>query len=803
MQFKSFKLLSIILMMLTVMLILAGCGKSGTRLGNQEPEIKITSFEGWDDSYTANGFATNLVYSFYQRVYWHAWDRDGIITGYAFRILDENDNPIATPGYEYLAEAADNLIPQNLLDLDPKGGWVIHYVPGEEMTKPLDDPATRRTIWTSQKYAVINFPAADADGNPLIRASKFEVAAIDNRGAVTTNIAWRKFKTSSPRPTCNLSTTKGDPNGAVVGAGIKLSFAMDDKDPFIPVIPFKFQFQIMKTDLAGNIITPPESLVWIDTKTQPVEPGGIAIINEFLLNLRSNPPLRFDFDDNGVARTITRVVGRATDMAGVVSESDTTYINFRVKKGFSPKSLVYGKKTYAMGNHHYEDWGDDTTPEVLPTKYVQGAQRWATPLFRDLEGKNTAVFSNDLKLWIRWGWWGEFGDVTSTGNITFDENNPYGKKVDVVLDRATGVNYFSEITYFHLRYDGDSYQFPPYDHLKVQDANGDWWLRIPVNSVIGQSILLTGLPMPLSDTPGEHIFQIACEDLQGIVDPQPAEFRFYLHRYNPPELRSGVLIVDDDLPHASYSPQTSVQNFYETVLSDFTGTKRFVNQSPEGLSTNDTFCDIRKRQIAFSDLQKYKLVVYHNDNPSSKGRFVDNVDALALYMLNGGNLVVSHTSQIKSVMEELSPTGRRSTLKRLMGLYDIPAEISNLGSSATNNPFFYKAVASATGFNDVALNTTTSFLATVNTRKGLGSVAFFPGVLGETIYKLGCKTVGMDSYSPLTEAQYNSFNNKPVGIRYANTLTGSKAYTFGFPFSYMEAGDTKPMMNRIISECGL
>mgnify|MGYP006991938094 CR=1 FL=1 len=799
---KSFKLLSIILMLITVMFVLAGCGKSGSRLTNLAPEISITSFEGWDSTYVDNGYATDLVYSFYQRIYWHAWDKDGTIAGYAFRVLDANGDPITTLGYEYIADPADGLTPQNLLDLDPKAGWVIHYVPGEDQSKPLDDPGTRRTIWTSQKYAVINFPSADANGNPIQRASRFEVIAIDNRGAICSNTAWRNFTTTSVRPTCTISTTKGDPNGGIVGAGLKLSFTMDDKDPFIPVIPYKYEFMMMKTDLAGNVITPPESLVWVDTKTQLTEPGVQINIAQFLLNLSSNPPITYDYDSNGVATTITRVTARATDMAGVVSVPDShTVINFKVKRGFSPKSLVYGPKTYAMGDYHFDDWGDDSTPEVLPTQFTQGGQRWATPFFKDLEGKNTAIYSNNMRVWLRWGWFGEYGSSTESGTITYDENVPYGKKVDVVLDRYTGENYFSEITHFHIRYDGDYYKFPPYEHLKVQDDDGDWWLRVPVNSVIGQSILLTGLPAPTLDEPGIHVFEIACEDLQGVVDPEPAVFEFILHALRPASQRSGILVIDDDINHPAHSPHATVKAIYEDMFSDYTGNIRYVFQTSNG-EEEAPIADARGRKVALSDMLKYKLVVYHNDNPNNDGGFVNLADALTIYMLNGGNLMVSNSSRLKPSLESLSPTGRRSTLIKLMGFTEIPS-ITILGSSVTNNPFFIKAKSDISNLPDIALNTTTSFNSVVNSRKGLGAVAIMSTTLPNvtTVYKLGSKAVGADNFSP-TSAQFEQYNDQPVGIRYT-TPTGGKAFTYGFPLSYMVTDDARAMINSVVTELGL
>jgi len=230
-------------MIISSVLLISGCGKSGNRFANQPPTIQITSFEGWDTTYVSAGYDTTLIYCFQQRIYWHATDPDGVITGYAFRILDENNNPIPTPGYEYL-DLTGELTPDNLLALGT--GWVIHYMTGADQNIPLDDPRARRSIWSSQKYAVINFPSADSLGNPTVKYNRFEVVAIDNRGAITPHPAWRNFNTQSDRPKCMISTTKGNPNGKDVGSGLKLSFTMSDTDPFITAVPYKYEFKIMK-----------------------------------------------------------------------------------------------------------------------------------------------------------------------------------------------------------------------------------------------------------------------------------------------------------------------------------------------------------------------------------------------------------------------------------------------------------------------------------------------------------------------------------------------------------------------------
>lgn len=802
MQVKSVKLLSIIVMTLILMLMVAGCGKSGSRFANVAPTIKITSFEGWDDSYVDAGYDTTATYSFQQRIYWHATDPDGIIAGYAFRILDDNGNPVATPGYQYIDTSAA-LTPASLLPLGT--GWVIHYLPGANQEIALDDPEAKRTIWTSQKYAVINFPSADAQGNPIINMSRFEVVAIDNRGAITAQPAWRNFKTTSPRPTCTISTTKGNPDGKMVGAGLKLAFSMQDTDPFIPHIPYKYEFQIMKTNTAGVVI-PGSQSEWFSTTSVSNETGKI---NEYLLTRYTTPFLEYDYDpDTGAyLNRITRITARVTDMAGVVSIPDTnTVINFMVKPGFKPRSVIYPTKTYAMGTHHYEDYGDDSTEEVLPSSTTQGVLRYATPMFKDMEGKHSVVHSSNLKVWIRWGWWGEYGNTA--GETTIYAEDPYTKKVDVVLDRVTNENYFSEITHFDLRYDGEPYNFPPYaNSITPPDANGKRWLRIPVNSPLGQTVVLTGgqLPAPSNSTPGEHTFEIRVVDLQGEADPNPATFRFYLHNYIEPANRQGILVIDDDIHQATQAPDEIVDGKYTNMLAGYSGNVTVYSRPPDPTEPGvpNPAEDTRGRAVSFTDLQKYKMVIYHNDNSQDPGNLVNDVDAYALYMIKGGNLLISHTHLLSSVLDNLSKDGARTTFLRYLGLYD---PIPNLPYPNKPNPanwyFFQKAVAASTGYSDVNLQfgTPASFNTIVNARHGLSTLTYFPtsSFMGDTLYRFGCKPTTYATFPP-SQTQFDQVNNQVVSYRRTND-NNSRAYVFGFPLSYMVESDAQAMMNRIISE---
>lgn len=810
---KSSMLLIVAAILAFILLGTAGCGKSGSRFANQLPTIRITSYEGYDPSSDIYNIQDTLV--FQQRIYWNAEDSDGTITGYAYRVLDANGQPISTPGNKYFDADGSNT-PQNVIS-SLGTGWVLHYKAGADQNIPLDNPQAGKTIWTTRKYAVINFPSAGANGEQMVKTSKFEVIAIDNRGDVTPVPASRYYSTWSAKPTCNVQTTKGDPRGGQVGTGIRMSFSMSDFDPFLSSTPWYYEFKINKRQ---GIYTPPsnENTVYDDSinpiisTTNWVSTYGTPRINQFLLTLYTDPAISNDFNANGVQVTHTEVVARVYDLAGIVSDTlkyrasdgaviGKTSVRFAVKQGFKPKTVVYPQKTYGLGDNHFVDYQDEGTLEIYPFTIVGGSQRYATPLFRDLENTLTAVNSANFKAWIRWGWWGEYARVLPSG-ASIPMNDPYEKKVDAVLDGATNLNYYSEITHFDIRFNGEPYNFPPLAHNIITDAGtGKRWLRIPLNSPLGQTVVLTTLPS------GTHTFEVRAVDLQGEFDPNPATFTFTLVDLIPAAQRQGVLIVDDDAPHASFSPQEIVQQKYEHALADYSGQKIFVIRNTES-NPGNTNQDQRSRHLAFSDLQKYRLVIHHSDSPNSQGTLPKDHDGLYLYLINGGNLLISGTHLMATQFNSMVGGGQFSFMGHL-GLGPVLNASSSLLGNNTgiqNNAFMQKAKGEA-GFSDIYVQyqdpndltnyPNAAFNTVVNSRRGLSAVAFFNTFTGNPIYRLGCKPTDY-VVAPPTQAQFDQFNNKPVAIK---TVTGqSKVYLFGFPLSYMDNNTVKTMMNKVLSE---
>ena len=808
---KSRRLLTLLTVLTLAMLVLTGCGKFGNKFPNDEPTIAITSYEGFDDSELLAPYA-DTDFLFQQKIFWNATDTDGIITGFAFRVKDQNGNPIATPGNHYVDMTGD-VTPQNVVDRFGVG-WVLHYKTNADQNMPLDQvPNDRKTIWTSDKYAVINFPAADANGNPLTMESTFEVIAIDNRGGITPlytppdpldpkrSIAWRKFNATSARPTCIVTTTKGNPGGGVVGSGLRLDFTMDDEDAFIDPIPAKYEFRMMKIDPTDSTLIAGTLTEWIDTETSPND----VKMDEYLLTRFTDPALTYDVVD-GETVTLTKIEARAYDLSGVVSEeTNNSKITFAVKTGFRPRTVVYPQRTYALGDNHFIDYTDESTPEIMPFTIVGGLQRFATPFFFNLENTKTAINSNNIKVWLRWGWRGEYGAVQASGNVLFPppgQESPYDKKVDTVLDRYTDENYFSEITHFDLRLDGEPYNYPPFANSHVTDTDGKEWLRIPLYSPLGQSLVLTSLES------GEHSLEVRCVDLQGEVDPEPATYTFTLVDPIAASAREGVLVIDDDLDNASTSPdETVVLPKYQQMLSAYTGTKTFIRRTRVGVP-GDTYGDYRLRHLATSDLQQYKLVIYHSDNPSEAGNLKNENDGLAIYMRSGGNFVLSSTSKLASTLQSFVLATQR-TFVNFMGIpyVDPPARILN--DNLSQKAYFQTALGQALGqasYPDVDLQyeagNIPSFNTLVNLRQGLSTISYFPtpGATAEVIYRMGIKPVGYPVQGP-TQDEYDLYNNQPIALR---SITGNtRCYLFGFPLSYMMADDAEAAMTQILTECGL
>lgn len=822
MQNKRLRLFPIVIIALLLGILLAGCGKQGNRFANQTPIIRITSYEGYDPS---NPFTdSTTVTLFQQRIFWHAYDPDGVVTGYAYRILNQDNVPISTAGNSYI-DTEGEITPDNVLQRYGSG-WVMHYQAGANQSIPLSDPTARRTIWSTNKYALVNFLASTAAGLPDTTISKFEVICVDNRGAISEQSAFRIFRSYSGVPTCYLSTTRGNPNGGEVGTGIRLSFSLFDTDPFIQPTAWYYQFKVQKVLLNTNtVVSEQPTNEWADTRKS-------YRINEYLLTRKTKYVLSngdsIDLNitsDYGDQPTQTRVIARVVDLAGIISSPDT--IRFRVKEGFHPQTLIHMKRVYALGSNHFIDYVDTTTPEVLPYTIVQNKQIFATPFFRDEEGYYTAVNSSNLKSWIRWGWHGEYGVPLPTGTIQIT-NDPYDKKVDVLLDANTNKNYFSEITHFDIRLNNAPYNYPPLATSVYTDSDtGKKWLRVPINSSLGQTIVLTNLPVNTPENP-YHFFEVRAVDLQDEFDPTPAEFYFKIVAPVTKTQKSGILIIDDEVHNVNFAPEDTVDARYANMLSSYTG--EIVVKKRAALP----YSDIRNRKIALTDIQKYKLIIYHADQPNAKANFSADQDAYALYLNQGGNMLISAGGNLHQEVQSTIFVGQY-TFRTYFGLQFDNATTAAITNNFLASSFFVKAQSLVQEYNDVSLAfdlnfnnpnpepfysngqlivddpNERSFVSVLNTRKGLGPVTVIKSFDGSAnsgvrpIFSYKSKPVfpqpsnaNPHYYCPQNQAEFDNVNGLTVGLR--KVTANNRTYLLGFPLSYMTQSSAKQFMTQVLNE---
>ena len=792
---KALKM-SLLLGTIAVLLALTACGVDGDYKSNNAPVIRITSWEGAENEEAASDL-DSLV--FQQKIYWNANDIDGTITGIAYRILDENGNPIATPGNSVIDDIGE--IASITYEGEELVGWVVHYKEGADESIPLTSDLAKKTIWSQEQYATVNFPSNE-NGEPTIKISSFEVIAIDNRGTVS-NIAKKSFKTISSIPTCILSTSRGNPNGKQVGTGLYITFSMSTVpgDPLgVPGADY-FEYKVGKyvydedadsTDTAELI----EETGWFVTTSR-----------EIILTKNSEPALTPDFEStepDASQLTFTRVTAHAYNYAGV--KSNESNIEFAVKEGFHPNTMIYPEKVYALGDNHYKDYVDSEDQENYPYIFKDGPIPviYATNFFTDTEGNFTAVNSTNLKVYAKWGYYGQYGTppTSSSGAITYSDS-PYDTEVGRVLNEADDKDYYSEIVAFDIRFDDapfDFYALSQDPNNTVTHEDGTQWLRVPKNSVWS---IAKGLDIGNLDS-GMHKLEISAVDLQYEYDPTPAVLEFNLIDPIAKANRNGIMVFEASTFPTWSQTQVYADSVYHEVLSDFSGVDYFDRSDINatiGLSANA--CN-----LAYSDLQRYKTVIYREEVAGTT-YFGSDYDALKLYLNSGGNILISAAGNLKSINDEMI-NRNRNMFRNYFGINFVSNSLVFLQQSPPK-PYFIGAtptneIASLSNLPVLNLNLEESHNLILTQRQGLSDLAYFSDnyatpedYLTKVIYRAKIKDIDpTNNYAPTTEEIYNQFNEVPLAI--GKITPQNKCYAFGFPLSFMNRSELTLMFNELLND---
>jgi len=659
-------------------------------------------------------------------------------------------NPTAGSLFSYQLETYNNELPENMFANEE--GWLYYYANGSDTSVPLSEPGNHRSLWTSQSSLIAQFGSAEGKIQNLI--THIVIRQKSPEGIIT--------EISSPFKSSRIVGSRiVFPNtyGSECGTGMEFVLQETIGDIYVEGLyahHFMYRLNILNAQL--QVISSGNWFSSIDTPD----------IRKIVLNGSTTPALGANQPDQ-YTQFETYVVARN----GIEEAThQTTY--FRCVTGYKPVALIYSQTVAGMGLHHYTITQDDpmTSRELIPSLTGHKNRRLFT-VGNSLE----AIYSDDFKLHIRWGYKGQYGVIGNETPIV--TNSPWDNELNTVLSPAN-VNYRSAIAAFDLSFDSNPFPVMPYfvNPTVVMHQNGSTWLRVNNLNDSARKHIFSNL------SSGTHVFQVCAVDLQGAIS-DPASVSINLIPYKPFNQRSGILVVDDSPPNTSQSPETIVDDFYNSVVPTTFGTVAAFDIDAGGGNTN---------YISPTLMQNYKAVVWHSDNPGATGKLNQNVDALELYLSGGGRLLLSGTAKLFSVFSEIA--SYQDFLYNRLGINSM-ADMGILSSTLSTNPFFISAIGQ-NGLPDIPLNLSSAFNTIVASRQGLSSISYFnPEANLNFLYKFGCKPVSATAYPP-TQDQYDLYSSKFVA--YKHYTAEARVVVFGFPLSYMQQAEVSSGLQSIFAD---
>jgi hypothetical protein len=798
-----FRVWTWLLICIAVGAIIVGCDThKGALNANQEPVVSIKTQAG--DSLTVNpdGSFTSTAASdtviFQQTIHWSGDDPDGWVVGYCYRVRDIHGNFITTPGHASI-------------DSD---GWVLQDKTKNTGKIPYDGGTSvdaSLTKWTEYPYAVINFPACNsefANNAPSV----LEVMCIDNRGQIS-QISRKIFSCKSSAPRVIISTSSGDLDADTkVGMALRFRFdignATDDSYEYNLLSGNRwwyFEYCVKKVDKTTGALV--EQSDWLSTQnyTNPQQ----VLIRKVPYGAQT-ATLSSDFNEAGNLVTQTRLIARVRDVSGMYSPYDS--VSFSVTDKYAPGTVIYPQKCFAIGSNHYMELCGQTDQDA-PVDYTTTGTLVGTPFFKDITGTYAAIWSADFNVTMKWGYNGEYND-----------NNPAHRQSGAVLDEVTNYNYRTEITSYQVRLDGRPFEFPALMALPnyetdyiYTDENNDKWLQIPASKDMATEIVLSNLlPYDENDPSTLHKLIVRAVDLQGVPDPTPDSLVFKLVAPVSADAKHGVLIIDDDtnLPSTNaLNGETEVDNFYNNIAASLTGDYAAIdrNQIVTGdyfdgaLHSGNSGANTGMDALSPTDLQKYKLVIWHSDSRmySSGSNLWKEIDVLRLYLKDGGNLIVSGGDDLRPSLESATA----SSYTFFHSFFGLPLNYASKGL-APAEMYFQGATSVAADYPNLALNITNSFDQGVGTLHRMGSVMVInwdtdPNTSDtpETVTPL----YTVDLTNPPANIA-SGFSGKVCG--FYNTLqstmgTSQKCAMFSFGLSYMQADQVQAMVSALMADTTL
>ncbi len=820
-MFRNKSLLIVAVLMLIAVLTVLSCGRKGSLTPNIPPYVEISDYSGIarpDTVLTDSAMyheIGNLINPelydslFYQEIFWRAWDVDGVVKSFAYRV-----------------GTWDSLTGEWLYDQSygvrvNEDGWVLHLQPNGEYG-----------IWTPLKErfpkATVYFPAKDTLDFKK-NFGKFDVKCKDNYGEES-EIATRYFCSWSDIPGTNVDTSQGRIDSLRVGAAVLFKFhVINDDDPFgygSEAAYYKYRlvyYHNLGTDtLEINNVGPAiDSTEWYTTASYPTRDEVLLMKEYHDGNPYGKPILKVNEKYADGTYEVTEIQVKTVDKAGIedphyasmlffvrgyfhpdtapfMAQWDTSLPDYLKNSSLNilPHIFVLGEYTWL--NYLCED-------EDVPRKVVSNTNHYANQFYMSKDTTLTAIWSSDIEIYMKWEYLGEFEYSTERGRIAANHTYYY----DANLDEYT--QYYCDVEYMDIQIDGGTNELPPVGTVVTDDVTGEHWMRIPIYDE--QSCKMFNL------SSGEHTFRVRAVDFQGAVDPTPSELTFYLIEPILDSQKQGILLVDDTQNQIIYAVEDSVNNFYENLVDNCTETKEWYTLNSPGFTyvynrNKELRSDDMAPNFAPSDLQQYKMVIWYANDPKSfyndptKVHLVQHYDLLRYYMISGGSLLFTGTA---NVCDPINPAAR-NFLQVYGGLADTLSALTQevddnnwlWGNPSLDNSMFVSASGQGpfSSLDPFELNLHLYKLGamwfpeqwvTTGPLGKIGNVTFLNVNNAETIFTCNTDTLAIHS----------QFANAPVGTYYTHESVNKPVYILGFPLYYMDTVQARSFINVIFDEVGV
>jgi len=818
-----------LLIIISLSIAMLSCDRKGSLNEAKNPIIEITEYsgiskpDGVSDStffHTIGDSINPAIYDsiFRQTIYWNAYDEDGVVKSFAYRIGSWD-----SVNSEWLYDKAYGV------EIDKSNenyGWVLHRQPNGDSL-----------IWTSpdERFprATVYFPSQDTS-DFRNNFGKFEVKCIDDQGNVS-NVATKYFCTYSAIPTTYITTSQGDIDSCRVGTAINFEFSVQDPDPYgygAEAAYYKYRMARVprigaREDTLGKgfsgyeFSVGTEILGYVDNDSTWKSTQNNDDPHNLFLQLEAN-----DINE------LTQLQVKAVDKAGITDPNYAT-TTFFVRDYFKPETRPFIGNTqpfldvlpniFLLGSNHYLTYLPTNVSVEIPQREVQGEIIYGTQYYYDLDTTLTAVWSDDLEINFQWEYFGQYMTRITAGKATrsfkgytfaYDEDLPVtqiigGEPQDPVIPPGY-CSYYCDVTHMEIQLDDGVDNLPPLGEEITDTTTGEKWLRIPIEN--NQECRIVNHPGEIKLASGEHKFEVRARDLQGAVDPTPATINFKLPE--KPAQKEDVLLVNNTPNQMFFSEVDSVNKFYGNLVEESfplvlgsgkIDTIDILNSNNTIKNNNAAIGHSQATYFSYSDLLDYKAIVWHSNNRgkfyfNTSDNFKTHTDILTLYMDNGGNIIFSGGANLYDP-QSASNKFLRDFAGFASNSYALNKSLSWKGS---DDIYPNGVLAGAEGLNGFDFNMTIedSLVLLPNNTYFPHSFIFGPlgGVGNATFFTLNGATPifnGVPKESVANPENYDGY----IASKYTKEpgKTGT-AYILGFPLYYIEFDDALMFMNNVIDE---